>query len=641
MFDLFRSRDKAVRILLTVILGVVALSMITYLIPGSGMGGGSADTNIVATVAGEPITAQEAQQLISNMMRGRNLPPEILAIYAPQLINTLIKERAMAYEAKRLGFQVSEAETAKAVHDALPPQLFQDGKLVSKDLYVSVLAEQGLTVQQFEKQAADQVLVNRLRELISAGVVVSPREVENEYRKRSEKAKIDYVLMPQDKYKAGVQVSEEEARTYFAKHRTDYQMPERKALAVVEIDPANLQSELEPAEADLRRLYQSSMDSFRSPESVTLRHILLKTDGKNDAQVKAKIEDLEKQLKAGGNFSELAKKYSEDPGSAAKGGVYENVVRGQMVKEFEAAAFSLAPGQISQPVKTAYGYHILQVIEKNAPRLKPFEEAKAQLTAEYKSKKMNQVLQTAEDKAVSDLRKDPNHPEKAAEDSKGQLFNVASYAPGDPLPGAGPSKEVDQAVIGLKKGEVSQPVVLAGNKIVIAVATSVTPAHPSAFEEVSSQVKTKLAEEKLKQLISDKASELAAKAKASGDFKKAAKEMGLEVKVSEAFTRSGAIEGVGSGSTFEDAFTKPVNTILGPYPAQSTVVVAQVTGHEEANMADFPVQRDSLRETLRNSKGREREAIFSNGLEKRLEQEKKIKVNNDVLKNLIANYSHS
>src|SRR6516162_10022129 len=218
MFDLFRSRDKAVRILLTVILGMVALSMVTYLIPGSGMSYGSNDANVIAKVGDQAITIQDAQRVITNMMRGRQVPPEILSVYAPQLINTMIKDRAMIYEAKRLGFQVNDAEVAKAVHDSLPPQLFQDGKF-NKDLYVAALAEQGMTPAQFEGQVAEQTLMNRLRDLIAAGVVVSPREVENEYRKRNEKAKIDYVLIPQDKYKTEAQVSDADAKAYFDKHR--------------------------------------------------------------------------------------------------------------------------------------------------------------------------------------------------------------------------------------------------------------------------------------------------------------------------------------------------------------------------------------------------------------------------------------
>jgi peptidyl-prolyl cis-trans isomerase D len=640
MFDLFRSRDKAVRIMLGGILGVVALSMVTYLIPGGWMGGSdaSAGSNVIATVGDYTVTSNDAQRVISNVMRGRNLPPEILNMYAPQLINNLIGERAMAYEAKRLGFEASEADTAESVRRALPPQLFKDGKLVSKELYSQVLGEQGMTIEQFESEAAQQVLINRLRDYVAAGVVISPLEVEQEYRKRAEKAKIDYVLIPTAKYTAEAQASEAELKAYFDKHRAEYQLPEKKNLSVLVIDPANLQNEIQPSDAELQALYRAGGEKFQIPERVKVRHILLKSDASNDKEIKAKIDDLEKQLKAGADFAELAKKNSQDPGSAAKGGELDWVVRGQTVKEFEAAAFSLPVNQISQPIKTTYGYHILEVTEKQPARTMPFEEAKPALLAQVQNRKVNDLLQTAEDKAVAALRKDPAHPDKAAADSKAQQFNVASYAPGDPIPGVGMEKDVDAALAALKKGQISQPVVLKGNKIVIADVLDEMPARPASFEDVQGQIRTKLNADKLQQALTAKANELLAKAKSS-DLKKAAKEMGLEVKSPDAFTRNGAVEGAGSATTFADAFTKPVNSLIGPLPAQGSQVVAQVVEHVDANMAEFPTQRDAIRDELRNLKAREREDIFAAGLRKRLEQEKKIRVNNDVLKRVMDNYS--
>ena len=471
MFDLFRSRDKAVRIMLGAILGVVALSMVTYLIPGGWMnsgGGTSTDSNVIATVGEYTVTTEQAQRVLGNLTRGRSLPPEMLAMYAPQMINNLIGERAMAYEAKRLGFEASEADTVESVRKSLPPQLFKDGKLVSKDLYSQVLAEQGLTIEQFENEASIQVLINRLRDYVAASVVVSPLEVEQEYRKRNEKSKVDYVLMPVAKYTAEAQASDAELKSYFDKHRADYQLPAKKSLGVLVIDPANVMSEIQPTDAELQSLYRSSPDKFQLPERVKIRHILLKSDASNDKEVKAKIDDLEKQLKGGADFAELAKKVSQDPGSATKGGDLDYVVRGQTVKEFEAAAFSLPVNQISEPVKTTYGYHILQVQEKQPARTIGFDEARPVLIGQIRQRKMNDLLQGAEDKAVAALRKDPSHPELAAADSHAQLFNVASFAPGDPIPGVGMEKEVDTAIVTLKKGQISPPVVLKGNKIVIA-----------------------------------------------------------------------------------------------------------------------------------------------------------------------------
>jgi len=213
-----------------------------------------------------------------------------------------------------------------------------------------------MTKEQFEAQAAQQVLINRLRDFVAASVVVSPLEVEQEYRKRNEKTKLDYVLMPIAKYTAEAQATDAEMRAYFDKHRADYSVPEKKNLQVLVIDPSALQNEIQATDADLQKLYSRSIEKFHVPERVHVRHIVLLVpkDATEDKkkQIKTQIDDLEKQLKGGADFAELAKKYSEDKdgkggGSATKGGDLDWVVKGQTVPEFESAAFSLPVNQIS------------------------------------------------------------------------------------------------------------------------------------------------------------------------------------------------------------------------------------------------------------------------------------------------------
>jgi peptidyl-prolyl cis-trans isomerase D len=192
-----------------------------------------------------------------------------------------------------------------------------------------------------------------------------------------------------------------ELKEYFDKHRADYQLPEKKSLAVLLLDPATIQNDIQPTDAELHNMYRVMSEKFQTPERVKVRHILLKSDASNDAQVKAKIDDLEKQLKNGADFAELAKKNSQDPGSGAKGGDLDWVTRGQTVKEFEAAAFSLPLNQISQPVKTTYGYHILEVLAKEPARTIGFEEARPVLIGQVRNQKSNDLLQKAEDQAVA------------------------------------------------------------------------------------------------------------------------------------------------------------------------------------------------------------------------------------------------
>ena len=200
MFDLFRSRDKAVRIGLGVLLGLVALSMLTYLIPSYGTGSSPTDV-VVAEVGNDTITLPDVQRLIQNTVRGRQLPPEILPNFIPQIIDNVINEHALAYEAARLGFQVTDAQLADAIKQNIPT-LFPDGKFVGKDMYAGFLAQQNLSIDEFEADMKRQLLITRLRDVALEGTIISPLEIEKEYRKKNEKIKIQYVKVAADKYKA-------------------------------------------------------------------------------------------------------------------------------------------------------------------------------------------------------------------------------------------------------------------------------------------------------------------------------------------------------------------------------------------------------------------------------------------------------
>jgi peptidyl-prolyl cis-trans isomerase D len=279
------------------------------------------------------------------------------------------------------------------------------------------------------------------------------------------------------------------------------------------------------------------------------------------------------------------------------------------------------------------------VQEKESARLKPFEEVKGEIAANFKKAKVSQEMQVLADKAQAELRKDPLHPEKVAADLGLDLAKADNVGPGDPLPQIGVNKDFDESVNGLKAGEISQPVALAGNRIVMAVVTGVNPAHPSSFEEVQNQVREALTTEKVTKLVDQKARELVDKAKAmNGDLAKAAKSMGLEVKTAADVTRAGAVEGLGSASYVADAFSKPAGTILGPIDIPQMKAVVKVLAHSDADPSLLASQRDTIREQLKSQKATERSKLFEAGLVEALTREGKIKVHKDVVNRLQASY---
>ncbi len=643
MFDLFRSRDKAVRILLGALLVVVGLSMLTYLIPSYGGGGADAGSQIVATVGDQTVTQTDVQRLIQNVMRGRQLPPEILPNYVPQLIDNMVTDRALAYEAQRLGFQVTDTQLSAAIQQ-LVPNLFPDGKFVGKEAYASLLAQQNLTIPEFEADMKRQLLITRLRNVAVEGSVVTPAEIENEFRKKNEKIKIEYVKMNGDKYKAEVQPAPSDMQAYFQANTARFMVPEQRNLVILVADQSKIENSIKPTDAELQQVYNQEQGSFRIPETVKVRHILLKTQGKPESEepkIKAQAEDILKQVKGGAKFTDLVKKYSEDTASVPNGGEYSIHRDGQMVKEFEDAAFTLKPGE-SQIVKTSYGYHIMQVVSHDPARVKPFEEAKADIAAALKKQRAAQMMEQISDRAQTALQKDPQNPEKVAAEFDMQVVKADGTEPGKPYPEIGASPDLDQAVSTLPKGGVTPAIAVTGNKIALAVVTDVTPSHPSKFEDVQSQIKEAMVASRLNLAIRAHANELLAKAQeAGGDLAKAAKAAGLEVKTSDEFTRDGSVEGAGQASYFLEGFTKPDGTVFGPVATGDATIVAKVIKHIPADMSKLPEQRAAIRDDLKAQKARDRASLFENGLKEDLMKRGKLKIRQDVVMRIINNYRAS
>ena len=646
MFDLFRSRDKAVRILLGALLLLVAFSMLTYLVPNYNNGTTSSDT-VIAEVGKTTITLAETQRLIQSTIRSRQLPTEILPTYIPQMLDQMVTDRAMELEATRLGIQVSDADVAEAIRQ-LVPSLFPDGKFVGKEAYASMLAQQNMTIDQFESDLKRQVAISRLRDIALEGTVVTQPEIEAAFRKKGEKIKVEFVRLTVDKYRAESEPTLQEMQNYYKANPAQYTSPEKKNLTVLVIDQSKVEATVNATDADLQRMYAQNQEAFRTPERVKARHILLKTEGKQDAAVKAKAESLLKQIKCGADFAKLAKQNSEDNGggtggSAANGGdLGDWITHGQMVPEFDKAIFSLKVGETSDLVKTQYGYHIVQTLARQDAGIRTFAEVKGELAAQWKKQRVNDLMQEVSDKAQPALQKDPTHPEKVAADYNMDVVRADGFLAGAAVPELGPSADFDQAVATLKKGEVSQPI-SSGNKVALAIVNDVIPPHPSSFEEVQSQIREMTVRNRSTAAVQKHANELIEKAKAmGGDLAKAAKSMGLDIKTSTEVDRAGKIEGLGIASYVSEGFSKPDGTIFGPVGVpDGGTIVAKVISHSGADMSQMAAQRSEIRDEIKSQKARERNTLFESGLKDMFIKQGKIKIHQDVITRLIANYRTS
>jgi peptidyl-prolyl cis-trans isomerase D len=641
MFDLFRSRQKTARYVLGGLLGLVALSLVITLIPGYGGGmGGGQDQTILAEIGGDTLTSAEVRETISRELRNRAIQPGMEQLYAPLLVRQMIADRAVAWQAVREGFSASDEELAAAIQGMLP-MLFEGGKFAGREAYAQTLAQINLTPQRFEANIRKQIAMNKLESLAIEGVVVTPDEVEREFRFRNEKVKLSYVALTAEKLRNEVKVSGQEVEEFFKKMAASYTIPQKKSYAIYAIEEDKIRQAVQVSEQDVRRAYDSQRDRWQTPERVSVRHILLKTTDQPAPEVekiRQRAADLLKQIRGGADFAELAKKNSEDTGTAVKGGELGFITRGQTVPEFEKAAFSLKPGEVSDLVTTMYGIHILRVEGKEPARTRPFEEVRAELSTEIARGAVFERMQSAADQLRAALARSPAEADKIVQANAITTARAEKAGAGDPIPEVGVSEQFNEAVAALPAGGVSQPVTVGTNKIVVAQVTAIEPARPARFDEVKDQVRTAIAAQRAQQLLQEKMKAAFEKAKAGADLAALAKELGVEVKTTSEFGRDGSPEGLGAAAQYSEAFRLQVGQVFGPVDSASGSAICKVVGRVEPDLTRLAAERDSLILSIKSRRAGERRELFRDGLVNELIRQKKVKVYEDNIKLLASSY---
>jgi peptidyl-prolyl cis-trans isomerase D len=640
MFDLFRSREKTVRYLLGGLLTLVAISMVVTLAPLPGVGP-AMDEQVIAEIGDEVLTAAEVRRGISREMQNRAFPPELAEMYVPVFVQNMVNERAVAYQAKRMGFTVTEDEVSNAIQ-SLFPQLFEGGKFAGRQAYEQVLSQMNVSMAQFEDLVKKQILVTRLEVLAIEGVVVTPGQVEEEFRRKNEKIALSYVSLSPANFRAQVKADDAEIAAHYEKNKPTYRVSEKRNYTIFSIDEARTAQSIQVPEAELKRAYASSADRFRTPERVRVRHILLKTGEKPKeevAKIRARAEDLLKQLKNGAKFEELAQKHSEDPTSAEKGGDLDWVTREQTVPEFEKTAFSLKVGETSELVTTVFGFHLIRVDAKETARQKSFEEVKAELAQETTKQLIYDRMQTLADQIHAALLKSPAEAETLARQNGVTVATAERVAAGDPVPEAGASPEFREAVAPLAKGGVTPVISIAGNRLVIARVTDILEARQAELAEVKEEIRAQLLTEKAQNLAGQKVKEAATRLQAlNGDLAALAREMKLEVKTTKSFSREGAADGIGAAGQVGEGFNKNLGEWFGPVNTGSGFFFCKVTEKIPADLTQMALQRDTLLQSIKGNRARQRRELFMEGIVAQLIKDKKLKINDEAIKRLTASY---
>lgn len=640
MFTFFRASQNTLRrYLLGGVLLIVAASMLTYLTQ-TGLTTTTDGDPILAEVGGQKITVVEAQTLINRLIQNQRLPQESAEVYLGQYVDELVQQRAAVDEFLRMGMRVTDEEVLRGAMLVFP-QFFENGKLTNRPAMEQALSAQGMGLREFADSMRENLLLHKIQSVAAANIIVSPDEVDQALTQKHQKAKVEYVAFPAAKFRDQVKLAPETLRAIFESSKAAYSIPEHRSFQVLVVDQAKVEQTITVPEAQVRAAYSGSMDNYRVPERVKARHILLMTQGKPDAEKKTKLtkaQDLLKQLRGGADFAELAKKNSEDPGSAQNGGDLGYLVKGQTVPEFEKTAFSAKPKDISDVVTTEYGYHIIQVTEKEAARIRPFDEVKENIATELKKQTVAEKTQAIADQAHAALEKAPGTIADIAKQFNIELITVTKASANEAIPTLGVSPEIDGAVSGLQPKGISPTLALPANRIAMVVLTERIASRPAEFAEVEAQVRDRQVTNQSQQLASKAAQDAIAKVNAGESLEKVGKAMGGDVAKPAEFTRNDSVEGLGPAAYVDDAFNKPVGTTVGPVNAQGREIVYRIVDRQPVDLKSFAAERDATIADLKQRKLRTRMDLLLDSIVTKARADKKVKIHTDTLKRLQAQY---
>lgn len=418
-------------------------------------------------------------------------------------------------------------------------------------------------------------------------------------------------------------------------------VPEKRKARYIVVDRSKLADGIQISQADLRQYYSQHQDEYRIPETVTVRHIFIKTpvpgpDGKVDQKAvdtaQATAEDIEKQLKNGGDFAALAKKYSEDPGSAQNGGLLPPLTRGRTVPEFEKAAFNTPVGQTTGVIHTSIGFDIIRVEGKQNARMKPLDEVKGQIEPILKQQRAAAAAQKLADTVQSLAR--TNGLEKAASDKGLTVTATDILTKTDPLPGVGTSQDLMSAIFSVKKMDPPATASIPQGYAVYQV-TDVEPPQTPTFDQVKAKVEDEFKTQRAQAMLAQKTQELSDRAHSEHDLNKAAQELGATVKTSDLVGPKDQVPDIGSltGAAAQIFNLKP-GEISGPIGLQAGGVVVMLVDKQEPSGDELKKSWDSAKETLLTQKRQELQGLYIQSLRERLEKEGKIKINKQEMERL-------
>lgn len=651
MLRMFSSMKRAHKWVLLFFAGLMGLSLVLFYAPGRGQLNASAATKneVLATVSGDEITVGDLDRLKENyrQMFGGQISLAQLGGDV-RFLDGLVRDRVIAHEAVRLGLGASDAEVAAAIRK----QYADASGKVDIDRYKERVATQYGTVAKFEETMRSQIAAEKLRAFVTAGVTVSEKEVEEDYRKKNTSFDLTYVPVSADALAGKAQPTDEELQKFYDEHKAEFRYfdPQVKVRYLF-INQAKVGEKLNVPDADMRAAYDA-LKPENKLAGIRAQQLVLKVARPElDAEVFNKANALLTELRKDGQtvsaekFAEVAKGNSEDPATAKNGGWAAQPVRkspvGVTSKDPLQHVYDLAEeGQVYEPVKYGTAYYI---VRRGDAITKTFEEAKPELlvsqrnTRAYKSAADLAARAAARLKETKDFQKVAQELSGEANMTPQEMIKETPFIkPGDDVPDIGSSPQFEEGIKPLQNpGDVGERVSIKNGFAVPSLIEKREPRIPD-LSEVKDKVAGRVKLEKARGQIEQAAKEIAGGASSAAGLGDAAKKFGLEAKPLPSYKLGTPLAEAGTSPAADEAISnlKEGEVTRTPIKIGETWLVVGVTKRKDADLAEFAKQRDSLTQSALSTRRTDVFEDYVGALKARLDREGKIKVYDDVLARL-------
>ncbi|MGD8229642.1 MAG: SurA N-terminal domain-containing protein [Desulfobacteraceae bacterium] len=565
----------------------------------------------IAYVNGEPITGVEYQKTYRRYLE--NLQRAYKNVWSENLIEEfdlknkaleeLINGKLVSQEARKIGLDITDKEIQNEI---LAYPAFQYRGRFDESRYRALLSQNRMTPEDFETSIAQELLKRKLRQLLMTFSPVTEQEVLEQYTFSNQKVKISFVQFQPKDFEKSIVLEPQAMESYFEENKEEYRVPEKIKIAYITMDPNAFKSDVSITDQQVEDYYEDNREMFKQEKEVRARHILFKLDPnapeEEDEKVREKASEVLEKAREGDDFVNLAKKYSEGP-TAQKGGDLGYFGRGQMVKPFEEVSFKMKTEEISELVRTRFGYHIIKVEDVKEAREKTLEE----VSEEIKKTLTNMAtMDLAHEKALSLIDQMPYEVDLTEYAARHEVPIKQSgyFSSNENIPDIGGDDKLRKSIFSFEKNDVSEVLEVEGKFHIIQIVDK-KPSHLPELEDVKEKVKKDFSTHLATLKAKSAAEEYLAELKGGRDWKELAEERNLTPKTTDFFTRNDYIPQIGYAPDLQEAaFGLHENRSYpdGVFETQKWVIVIRFEGRKGIDRAKYEEEKKDYRVSLMRAK---------------------------------------